>query len=369
MQFRRAVRLSLAAWVTLSVGACGGGGADLSAPEAPVTPEAPDPETPGIPVDTVGAPVDTTTGPEPTDTTPTPPPEPPPAPPPPEPPTPPTPPTHVGIPFGPSVYTKGHSSLLLTPPSSLNTAFSALNTDAHASVLLAELEAARRSGDRIMLSFAGSSAYFKDDETGGFSLEKWKRRVDKFRGIDISSYIGDGTLIGHFIMDEPNHAKDWNNHPVPLADIDAMAEYSKQIWPDLPAVIRTWPDYLKGHRYRYLDATWVQYHSRLGPIGPWLEQNVRGARELGLALILGLNVLSGGGKEEGIFGIYSDKYAMNASQVRSWGGTLLDQPNVCAFFMFRYQPDYFARSDIQAAMTELSEKAAKLPNRPCRRSD
>ena len=59
---------------------------------------------------------------------------------------------------------------------------------------------------------------------------------------------------------------------------------------------------------------------------------------------------------------------MTASQVRSWGSALLAEPYVCGFFMFRYNPDYFARADIQAVMTELSEKAQSLPNKPCRRS-
>jgi len=336
-------RRRFAAWALLTLLGCGGGGAALAAPETPGDPESP--------------PVDTTTPPtQPPDTTQ-----------PPIPPVPPTtPPGHVGIPFGPSLYTQGNSTQLLTPPSALNSAFSALNTDAHDDVLLAELEAARRVGDRVLLSFAGSPNHFKDDQTGGFSLEKWKRRVDEFRVIDLSPYIADGTLIGHFILDEPSDPKNWNGHRVALADIEAMAAYSKEIWPDLPAVIRAWPDYLQGFEYEHLDATWVQYHARFGALEPWLEENIRGARALGLAVILGLNVVAGGG-EEGIPGIYSDKYAMNASQLRAWGSRLLDESNVCAFFMFRYQANYFGRPDIQAAMTELSQKAAGLPNRPCRR--
>jgi hypothetical protein len=147
-----------------------------------------------------------------------------------------------------------------------------------------------------------------------------------------------------------------------------MARYSKEIWPDLPAIIRGWPDFLKGYPYQYLDAAWAQYHSRFGSIEDFIAENVRDAKASGLALVLGLNVVGGGDEETGLLGYHYNKYAMTASQVSSWGGTLLAEPYACAFFMFRYNPDYFARPDIQAVMTELSTKAQSLPKQPCRRS-
>jgi hypothetical protein len=263
------------------------------------------------------------------------------------------------------VYTKHSSSLSLVPPSKLSPTFTALVTVAYRPTLLAKLEAARRTNGRVLIGFAGNEGQYRD--SGGFSLPTWKQRVDEFRDIDLSSYIADGTLIGHFIMDEPNDRSNWNGHQVSLADIEAMARYSKEIWPDLPAVIRAWPDYLKGYQYRYLDAAWAQYHERFGSIDDFIAENVRDAQASGLALVLGLNVLAGGGKD-GLPGYHSDKYAMTASQVRAWGTTLLSQPYVCAFFMFRFNPDYFARADIQEAMTELSAKAQSIPHRPCRRS-
>ena len=253
----------------------------------------------------------------------------------------------------------------LVPPSNLSPAFTALLAHAYRPTLLAKLEAARRNNGRVLLGFAGNSGRYTD--SAGFSLAMWKERVDEFRGFDLSSYIADGTLMGHFIMDEPNDRNDWNGHQVALADIDEMARYSKEIWPDLPAIIRAWPAYLEGYQYRYLDAAWAQYHARFGSIDDFIATNVRDAKAIGLPLVMGLNVVAGGG-ESGIQGYHHDKYAMTASQVRSWGNAMLDQPYVCAFFMFRYNSDYFARADIQAVMAELSEKAQSLPNRPCRRS-
>ena len=111
-------------------------------------------------------------------------------------------------------------------------------TAAYPHTLVAKLEAARRVNDRVLLSFAGNSDFYRD--ANGFNFEMWKQRDDKFRGIDISSYIADGTLMGNFLMDEPSD-KNWNGHQVSRAQIDEMARYSKEIWPDMPAMIRGWP--------------------------------------------------------------------------------------------------------------------------------
>jgi hypothetical protein len=346
------MRLSRWMWLALlAVGACDGGSSLNS----------PDHQSP--PGDSLLPPADTSP--------PAPPPDSaaPPTPPPDTAPLPPAgPPVHTGIPFGPFVYTQHESRLSVIPPSELTPGFSALVTAAYTRTVMAKLEAARRSNSRILLNFSGSSNQVRDDSTGGFSLTKWKQQVDRYRKFDFSSYIADGTLIGHFLMDEPDDRNNWNGHLVSPADIEAMAKYSKEIWPDLPAIIRAWPDYLDGQDYQYLDAAWAQYHERFGPIDAFIEENVRGAQALGLALVMGLNVLAGSG-EGGLPGYHTSKWsAMTASQVRTWGGALLDQPYICAFIVWRYPSDYFELPDVQEAIVELGKKAATLPKLPCRRS-
>ena len=341
----RLIRLAGAA-VLLAVGACGGGG-DAGLPADPGGPPV-TPETPGTPVT-----------PETPETPPAP--EPPPTP---EAPPPSGPPVHNGIAFGPNVYTKHASSTALIPPSGVDPSFTGLVNAAYIPTLLAKLEAARRANGRVLLSFAGNSDSYRD--ANGFNLAVWKRRVDRFRGIDISSYIADGTLMGHFIMDEPSDPHNWLGHQVSLADIDEMARYSKEIWPDLPAVIRGWPWYLKGYEYKYLDAAWAQYAARFGSIDDFIATNVEDAKASGLALVIGLNVLAGGG-EHGLPGYYNEKFSMSAAQLREWGGAFLAKPYGCAFFMFRYDSAYFNRPDIRDAMAELSQKAQSLPHQTCKR--
>jgi hypothetical protein len=364
-------RVTLCIAIVAAVARCGGDSptdsSDTPTPpvESPPVDSTPNPPIPPVP------PPDTTTPPPPGPPTPppdttTPPPPDTTTPPPPEPPPPPAPPAvHHGIPFGPTVFTKSSSSLSRIPPVGLNRAFTGLLTDAHRPILIAKLEEARRTNGRVLLSFSGSPSKVTDQN--GFNLAKWKQLVDEYRGFDFSPYIADGTLMGHFIMDEPSDPSNWNGKVVPLSDIDEMARYSKEIWPELPAIIRAWPDYVEGYNFRYLDAVWAQYHSRFGSLDDFIDKNVRLARASGLALVMGLNVVAGG-NDPSMKGYHNERLAMTAAQVRQWGDRILDEPYICAFFMFRFNPDYFNRPDIQAVMDDLSNKASARPIKECRRS-
>jgi hypothetical protein len=273
------------------------------------------------------------------------------------------PPVHSGIPFGPFVYTKGSSTNSVIPASKLNPGFTAIAAPVYGPTLLRQLDAARRSNDRVLLAFAGSSRLYTD--ANGFNMSRWKARVDRFRSVDISSYIADGTILGHFILDEPADPSNWNGHVISLAEIEEMARYSKEIWPDLPAIIRAWPSYLKGYHYQYLDAAWAQYHSRMGSIDDFISTNVRQAKEIGLGLVGGLNVLAGGG-QDGVGGYMAGKNSMSAAQIRSLGGKYLDEPYICAFLLWTYDSTYVGRPDITAAIADLSKKARSSPNTRCR---
>jgi hypothetical protein len=237
--------------------------------------------------------------------------------------------------------------------------------------LLADLEAARRTNTRVLLNLTGPERYFTDDV--GFSLAQWKRLVDRFRGLDLTSYIDDGTIVGHFLMDEPSDPSNWNGKQVSPAEVEEMARYSKEIWPTIPAIVRAWSDYLIGFRYQYLDAAWAQYCLYCGnkryrlPIDSFVAQMVRDAQAAGLALVGGLNVLNGGSGASGIPGRKQGLYAMSASELRSWGGALLREPYICGFFMWKYDSVYFSRPDIKAALLDLNHQAENHPKQACRR--
>jgi hypothetical protein len=263
---------------------------------------------------------------------------------------------HVGIPFGPFAL----PSRLYGPE------FTGAYRPAWAAEsLLIDLEAARRTHTRVLLNFSGSGDNFSDD--AGFTLETWKRRVDRFRGLDLTSYIADGTIVGHFIMDEPSDPSNWKGKQVTPAEVDELARYSKEIWPTMAALVRAWPAYMKGYQFKYLDAVWAQYHSRFGPIDAFIASNVRDAKASGLALVAGLNVLNGGSASSGIPGRTAGKYAMSASELRTWGGALFSEPYICALFIWKYDQGYYTRPDIKAALLDLNHLAESHSKEACRR--
>lgn len=233
------------------------------------------------------------------------------------------------------------------------------------SYLKSYLETARRTGTRVLVTFSGNERHFISG--GKFSLRLWKQRVNRFRGINITSYIKDGTLIGHYLIDEPHDPANWGGRTIPRSTLDEMARYSKQLWPSLPTVVRAWPKFLKGYNYRYLDAAWAQYSARFGSVSAFMTQNVRDAKASGLALIIGMNQLAGG-NSSGLRGFYSGRYAMSASQLRSWGAAMLSNSYPCAFLSWAYNARYMGRSDIKSAKSFLAGKARGRATKSCRGS-
>ena len=265
-------------------------------------------------------------------------------------------PVHEGIAFGPATL----------PPSKFTSPFGATIYTATDPVCLAlHLAAARRVNARLFISFTGNETHMVD--ANGFSMTLWKQRVDRFRNVPMDSYVADGTILGHMIMDEPSDPTNWGGKVVTQAQIEEMARYSKEIWPTMPTMIRTWPYYLKGGQYPHLDAVRFHYLDRWKPLDDFLAKNMQDARDLGLAIVGGLNVLNGGAKDSGIPGRASNKFGMNADEIREWGSRFLDEPDLCAFILWEWDDKYFARADIKAAIDELAAKAAAHPKHECRR--
>jgi hypothetical protein len=263
--------------------------------------------------------------------------------------------SHEGLPFGPAQL-----------PAERFADFSGtVYTATNPTKLIADLEGARRTGARLFISFAGSEQFNRDEN--GFSISKWEHRVDRFRGLDLTPYIAEGTIIGHFILDEPQDPTNWNGHRVSPAQIEEIAAYSKQIWPTMATVVRAFPDYLKGYEYPHLDALRIQYLDRFAPLDDFIEAQVEGAKALGLGLVGGLNVLNGGSKNSGIPGQRAGKNAMSAEEIRAWGGRFLSDPYLCGFLMYQYDQTYFSRPDIQDALSDLAQQARSLPQKSCHR--
>lgn len=250
-----------------------------------------------------------------------------------------------GIPFGMSAQ----------PVSKFGDLYSGAKLTVSPGRVLGELSAIKARGGRVVLMLAGNPRHYKDGR-GRFSLEKWKARVDRFRNVRIGRYIEDGTIVGHFLLDEPNDKANWNGTTVSPSVLDEMARHSKRRWPKMATIVRTHPAYFK-RPPRYVDAAWAAYLGRRGSVKEYIRKNVEDARRNRMALVVGLNVLKGG---------MPKLTKMSASEVKSWGSALLGSSYPCAFVSWKYDERYLSSSGMRSAMRTLRQKAEGRPRKSCR---
>jgi hypothetical protein len=235
--------------------------------------------------------------------------------------------------------------------------------------VLSVLEAARRARMQVFLNMFVSPRTIKAPD-GSFDLDRWKGRIGRFTSVDLEPYIEDGTLVGHYLLDEPQTTRKWNGKQVPYEDLEAAAEYSKRLWPRLATLVRADPVFLGKApiRWVHLDAAWAQYASRRGRVEPYVARQVAAARKAGLGLVLGLNVLDGGDGTSRRRGTKSKYWAMSPAEVGRYGSVLAIEPYACALLLWKYDAEdtsYFSHPAIQAALGELGRLAADRPTRSC----
>ena len=251
--------------------------------------------------------------------------------------------------------------------SQLNSVHSGLIYTATPSGLLNFLSQVRAKGGRVLIRFAGENDYKNAD--GTFNLTKWKSQVDRFRTIDFKSYIDDGTIVGHFILDEPHFASRWGDAIIPQSTVEEVAKHSKLRWPTLPTLAAAPPNWLAEVpvTYAYLDAGWATFRSKTSDSpSTWAANQVRKAKSKGLGVVAGLNILDGGDGSSGIRGTQPKTWAMSAAELKSYGTALLSQSYMCAFAMWRYSDTYYDRTDIKNAMANLSQQAKSHAKTSCR---
>ena len=234
--------------------------------------------------------------------------------------------------------------------------------------LLTYLSQLRAKGGRVLIKLGGGEKAYKNPD-GTFSLAKWKSGVDRYKNINFASYIADGTIVGHFLVDEPNFSGRWGDKVVPQATLEEAAKYSKQLWPNLPTIVNAPPSWLASApvTYVHLDAGWAMFRSKTSSSpGGWAAQQVKRAKAKGLGLVAGLNVLDGGDGSSGIRGTQPRTWAMSAAELRKYGSALLSQSHVCAFSMWRYGSSYYNRADVKSAMADLSSRARSHARTSCR---
>jgi hypothetical protein len=234
--------------------------------------------------------------------------------------------------------------------------------------ILSQLSGARAKGGRVVIKLCKGLDHFVKNGDGTFSLTKWKSLVSRYRNVNLGSYISDGTIIGHYLIDEPHRAQRWGGKAISQGTLEAMAKYSKELWPQMTTMVRVAPSYLASASltYKHLDAGWTQYQVSKGDAAKWVAAEAAAAKREGLGLVVGLNVLDGGNGSSRIRGFTSGKWAMSASEIRNYGNAMLGQSHACGFFNWSHDPGYYGRSDIKSAMADVSAKARSHVKTSCR---
>ena len=245
------------------------------------------------------------------------------------------------------------------PPSYLNSVHTGtlLGGPLSPSNIVSTLTEVRSRGGRIVVKLCKGSDHYVKNADGTFSFTKWKALVDRYRYVNLGPFIADGTILGHYLIDEPHRAVRWGGKIISPATLEAMAAYSKKIWPTMPALVRVVPSWLatSSVTYTHLDAGWLQYTAKKGDVTQLVTAEVAAAKRKALGLVVGMNVSEGG-----------KSGAMTATEVRAYGSVLLNQSYTCGFYMYHHDPSYFSRSDIRTAMAELSAKARNHAKTSCR---
>ena len=257
------------------------------------------------------------------------------------------------------------SALTVSQINSVHTGMVEASTPSELLSFLAQL---RSKGGRVLIKLAGGENTYRNSD-GTFNLTKWKSGVDRYRNIDFRSYIADGTIVGHYLVDEPHFASRWGDQTIPQATVEAAAKHSKQRWPNLPTLVNAPANWLASVpvTYVHLDAGWAMFRAKTSSSpATWATLQVNKAKSKGLGLVAGLNVLDGGDGSSGLRGTQPNTWAMSAAELRNYGSALLSQSHVCAFSMWRYSASYYGRADVKSAMADLSAKAKSHARTSCR---
>jgi hypothetical protein len=231
------------------------------------------------------------------------------------------------------------------------------------------LQIARERGSRVFIQFAGGRDKYLDAQ-GNFSITKWKDRVAPYKSVDLSSYITDGTLAAHYLIDEPEDASRWNGKPISYSDLEEVARYSKEVFPGLTTIVRVIPTWLEGASFRWvnLDAAWAQYTASKGDVTAFRDTQAAAAKAQGLGLMFSLNVLDGGDGSSGRPGTTSGRHNMSALELATYGKALIEAPSGCGLLMWREDPGYLNAPGVRGAMEVLSAQAKARPATSCNQS-
>jgi hypothetical protein len=290
--------------------------------------------------------------------------------------------TPTGIPFG------AFNSWDVTTLKPYTNVFTATAGPVNATILLDLIAAARNKHMKLILAMTGGSHdnYMSTiDGVYQFDMAKWQARMQTYNTSAIktavASAVADGTIIGNFVMDEPNvsGAGDGNTWgpagTMTKIRVDSMCGYAKAIFPALPiGVAHGHNTFEPANSYRVCEFLLDQYAWRKGDVTTYRDDGLALARRDGMSILFSVNLLNGGVPDrDGIWdctgtggmGTYAPNCRMTPQQVRDWG-ILLGSAG-CALSMWRYDEAFVLNADNQQAFNDVRSRLATLPGKSCRR--
>jgi hypothetical protein len=250
----------------------------------------------------------------------------------------------------------------------------------------------------VTVMTGGARANYLTD--GVFDMALWKARMDRYNTPEIraavAEAVSDGILIGNTVMDEPfntggpgNEQNSWGpKGTMSKARVDSLCGYAKSIFPMLPQGVAQ--DYTEGRAesYRVCDFMVTQYRTAKGSVAGYRDSALALCRRDRHACAFAINVMDGGIQASrrradgtvkrdyepgdcpltttGGQGTYLPNCRMTPEQVREAGRVL--GPAGCFLTGFRYDADFMASPENQAALREVVSVLAARPGSSCIRS-
>ncbi len=192
----------------------------------------------------------------------------------------------------------------------------------------------QRSGMKVTLRMSSWNSNLTTNSN--FDINKWKTAVVAWKNSGVQTYIDNGTLVGHMLLDD---ILTFDGKNPTAAELDEMARYSEETLPGLMTFVRnratTMPVPSDG-TYDYLDAVVNQYIVRDGEINTYTKNETAAAQALHVASINGLNIADGGDGSSGQPGWRNGFYAMSAAEITEYSKILLSVPTLNLFLMWEY---------------------------------
>ncbi len=198
---------------------------------------------------------------------------------------------------------------------------------------------------------------------GAFSVESAERLTDEYAQVltpeTVSKYSA--TILGFNLGDDYDCPTCWGGQEITPAQIASWAAYTRARIPGLPLGVRMTPDWVQKDPSLapLLDYAWAQYTTRKGDPQKFYDEAARDAQQLGIQIVMGVNVENCGGP-------HTDP--CTAEELERAGTIAVTHAASCAFLNWRYDPTMWEREDIRTVWSALMAKAEARPRRDCRRA-